>query len=367
MEKISDNRLVSLDALRGFDMLWIAGGETIIRSLKDYTGWDWLVWCSIQLDHVEWNGFHFYDLIFPLFLFLSGVTMPYSLTRQLEKGIPKSDIYKKVIKRALLLVLFGVIYNGLWDWHISQIRFASVLGQIGIAYLFGALIFLNTNWKQQIYWVVGILLGYWAVQVLIPVPGYGAGVLTKEGSINGFIDRLFMPGQLYLGVHDPEGWLVKISATATALLGALTGAFIKNEILDKKKKALYMFGASIALLLFSLLYDLVLPINKNLWTSSFVIHTAGWSILLLSIFYFVIDVMNFKSWSFFFVVIGMNSITIYMLRSLVDFNGPMQHIFGGLIAFASTGLQPVIAACLVVLIEWVLLYFLYKKKIFLKV
>ena len=357
MEEIKSNRLLSLDALRGFDMFWIAGGETIIHTLKNYTGWSWVSWCSMQLEHVEWNGFHFYDLIFPLFLFLSGVTMPFSLTRQMEKGIPKSKIYLNVFRRAALLVMFGIIYNGLGDWHFSNIRFASVLAQIGIAYLFAAIIFLNTDWKKQIYWICGILAGYWAIQALVPVPGYGAGVLTQEGSINGFIDRLLLPGKLFLGNHDPEGLLVKIPATATALLGALTGNFIKNNSLEGIKKVGYMLVASLILLGISWLWNIILPINKNLWTSSFVLQTAGWSVLLLTIFYLVIDVLKFSKWSFFFAVIGMNSITIYLANSLIDFSRPVGHIFGGLIGFADQGFQPVLTACFVICFEWFFLLF----------
>jgi len=367
MEEKKGERLLSLDALRGFDMFWIIGGGTLIHALKDYTGWGWLIWCSNQLEHVEWNGFHFYDLIFPLFLFLSGATMPFSLTKQIEKGVPKSKIYINVLRRGLLLVLLGIIYNGLGNWRYSDIRFASVLAQIGIAYLFGALIFLNTDWKQQIYWAAGILIGYWGVQTLIPVPEIGAGILTREGSINGFVDRMLLPGKLYLGNHDPEGLLVKIPAISTALLGALAGNFIKNSPLKGEKKVIYMYLAGSALLAASLVWNLILPINKNLWTSSFILHTAGWSMLFLAVFYLIIDVIKFRKWCFFFAVIGMNSITIYLTRSLIDFSKPVGKIFGGLIAFADPSLQPVLSACFIILFEWLFLYFLYKKKIFLRV
>ncbi|MDP3150768.1 MAG: DUF5009 domain-containing protein [Ignavibacteria bacterium] len=367
MDEIKSNRLLSLDALRGFDMFWITGGQQLLLSLKDYTGWSWLVMIAPQFDHVEWNGFHFFDLIFPLFLFLSGVAMPFSLTRQLEKGVAKRKIYSKISKRVALLIFLGVIYNGLGDWNFSHIRFASVLAQIGIAYFFAALIFLNTDWKHQIYWVVGILLFYWAIQTLIPVPGYGAGVLTSEGSINAFIDRLFLPGQLFLGVSDPEGWLVKIPATATALLGALTGVFVKNKTISERKKILYMFVSGVVLLVISLIWNYVLPINKNLWTSSFVLHTAGWSLLLFSIFYLVIDVVKIVTWSFFFTVIGMNSITIYLATVFVDYNRPVERIFGGFIQHFDKGFQPVLGVCFMIIIQWLLFYFLYKKKIFLKV
>lgn len=367
MEVGKPERLLSLDTLRGFDMFWIIGGETIFHTLKNYTGFPLFVWMSNQLDHVEWNGFHFYDLIFPLFLFLSGVAMPYSLSRQVEKGIPKNKIYLKVLRRAALLVLFGVFYNGQRDWNLQNLRYASVLGQIGIAYFFAAIIFLNSNWKQQIYWIGGILIGYWAIQNFIPVPGYGAGVLTKEGSINGFIDRALMPGRLYLGIHDPEGWLVKISATATVLMGALTGSFLKNKKIDGYTKIGYLLITAGSLLLLSLLLNFIYPINKNLWTGSFALHTAGWSILLLTIFYLVIDVLDFKKWAFFFVVIGMNSITVYLASSLVDYSHTVKKIFGGIIPLFDTGIQPAIFACCVIAIEWALLYFLYKKKIFMKV
>lgn len=367
MENKKSNRLLSLDALRGFDMFWIIGGEGIIHALKKLTGLPIFIWMSDQLEHAIWNGFHFYDLIFPLFLFLSGATMPFSLTRQLEKGVPKNKIYMKVLRRALLLVLFGVFYNGQRDWHPENIRYASVLGQIGIAYLFAAIIFLNTNWKQQLYWIVGILIGYWMIQNLIPVPEFGAGVLTKEGSINGYIDRMLMPGRLYLGIHDPEGWLVKISATATALMGALTGTLIKSEKMHGFTKIGYLLIAAGVLLNLSLMINIFYPINKNLWTGSFALHAAGWSVLLLTIFYLIIDVLDFKKWAFFFVVIGMNSITVYLGSSWFDYSRTVKKLFGFILVWFTPEIQPVIFACGIVIVQWVILYFLYKKKIFFKV
>ncbi len=366
MESTKSERLLSLDALRGFDMLWIIGGDSIVHALKEYTGWSWLISISHELNHVDWNGFQFYDLVFPLFLFLSGVAMPYSITRQLESGVPKKNIYTKVFIRTLTLCIMGVVYNGLGDWKFQNIRFASVLGQIGIAYFFAAVIFLNTNWKQQIYWVIGILLGYWGLQVIAPL-FYGGAPFTIDGSINAFFDQRFMPGKLYLEIHDPEGWLVKISATATALIGALTGTFIKAGTFSKEKKSSYLFAAGILLLILSFLWNFILPVNKNLWTSSFVIKTAGWSILLLSTFYFIIDARGYKKWAFFFVVIGMNPITIYLASNIVDFGYTVNFVFGGFISFFATGLQPVVFGIILVLLKWVILWFMYKRKIFLKV
>jgi predicted acyltransferase len=359
-------RVASIDALRGFDMLWIMGGEQIIHALKDYTGWGIFVWLSNQLTHVEWNGFHFYDLVFPLFLFLSGTAMPYSIKIQLDKGVPKRQIYKKVLVRTLMLIFIGVIYNGLGDWKLSNLRYASVLGQIGIAYFFAAIIYLNTNWKQQIYWIAGILIGYWGIQTLIPFHGSEAGRFTMEGSINAFIDQIFMPGKLYLGIHDPEGLLVKIPATATALLGALAGSFIRDGKFTQVKKAGYLLGAGLLFLLLANLWNIILPINKNLWTSSFVFQTAGWSLIFLSIFYYFIDAAGYKKYAFFFIVIGMNPITIYLASSFIDFGYTINFVFGGFIAFFSIGLQPVLFGFFLVLIKWVALHFMYKRKIFLK-
>jgi predicted acyltransferase len=360
-------RLLSLDALRGFDMFWIMGAEGIIHTLKDATGWGWAVWMSGQLDHVEWNGFHFYDLIFPLFLFLSGATMPFSLTRQLEKGVPKKKIYMHVLRRGLLLVLLGCIYNGLFQFDFAHQRYASVLAQIGIAYVLAAFIFLNTNWKGQVAWVVGIVLAYWAAMKLIPVPGYGAGVLTREGSLVTYIDQMLLPGRFHEEIFDPEGLLVKIPATATALLGALSGWWLKQNKTTEYKKVGFMFLASLAFFLLAYLIGLSFPINKKLWSSSFVFQTAACSVFLLALFYLLIDVWKLRGWPFFFAVIGMNPITIYMATGIIDFWHASEYFFGGFARISGEAWSPFILATGVVLIEWLFLYFLYRKKIFLRV
>lgn len=360
-------RLKSLDALRGFDMFWIIGGEGLFLTLKEYSSCPFISFGVEQMEHVGWNGFHFMDLIFPLFLFLSGLAMPFSLTRQLEKGVPKKDIYLHVFKRTLILIFFGVLYNGIQVLEFSKIRFASVLGHIGIAYMFAALIFLNFDYKKQIVWVVGILVAYWAMLKFIPVPGVGAGVLTMEGSLNGYIDRLFMPGHLYREIHDPEGWLAKIPATATALLGALTGYFVKNGSFNGYKKAGLLLIAGTLFLILSRIIDPFFPINKNLWTSSFVLHTAGWSLLLFSLFYFVIDVLKFQKWAFPFVVIGMNSITIYLAANFINFDRTARVLLGSLVKLVPEDLQPFSQVITLLIVEWCFLYFLYRKKIFFRV
>jgi len=364
---MTSTRLKSLDALRGFDMFWIIGGEGIIHSLKEATGWGWTVWMSTQLDHVQWNGFRFYDLIFPLFLFLSGVTMPFSLVGKLEKGVPKKEIYWHVVKRGLILVLLGCIYNGLLQFDFANQRYASVLAQIGIAYMLAAFIFLNTKWKGQAAWVIGIVLAYWAAMKLIPVPGYGPGALTREGSLVTWIDGLLLPGKMHEGIFDPEGLLVKLPAVATALLGALTGWWLKKKDISEYKKVGFMASAAVVFFLVAYLIGLSFPINKKLWSSSFVFQTAASSLLLMALFYLVIDVWKFSRWAFFFIVIGMNPITIYMATGMIDFWHTSEYFFGGIARASGEGWNNVVLVTGMVLIEWLFLYFLYRKKIFLKV
>lgn len=363
-------RLLSLDALRGFDMFWIMGGEYIIVSLAKILPWPVLIWLSGQMEHVEWNGFHFYDNIFPLFLFIAGVSMPFSLTKRLARGDSRASVYRHVIIRGLLLVLFGCIYNGLLHFDFEHQRYASVLGRIGLAWMFAAFIFLNTKVRGQVIWFAGILLFYWAIMMLVPVPGFGAGVLTQEGSLVGYIDRLFLPGRLYRGVHDPEGILSTLPAISTALMGVLTGHFLR---LSKEKfggftKSIYMLAAGIIAIGLGWLWNAAFPVNKNLWTSSFVLVAGGWSLVYLSIFYLVMDVWQFKKWAFFFIVIGLNPITIYLCQNgMINFQSTMQYFFGGILHYMPQDYQNLFGGIFYVGIGWLFLYFLYRKKIFLKV
>src|SRR5688572_10253652 len=173
----ADQRLLSLDALRGFDMFWIIGGAVIAQEAARLTHWGWAEWLSNQMVHREWHGFTLYDLIFPLFLFMAGVAMPFAFAKRLERGSTKAQLYRHVITRGLLLVLLGLIYNDLLEFNWDTQRYTSVLGRIGLAYTFAALIVINTRWIGQFMWAAGFLIAYWAALKFIPVPGYGAGDL----------------------------------------------------------------------------------------------------------------------------------------------------------------------------------------------
>jgi predicted acyltransferase len=361
-------RLYSLDALRGFDMFWIMGAEEIFHAIFKATGSTF--WGSIanELTHPDWNGFHFYDLIFPLFLFIAGVATPYSAGRELDKGKTKNQVLLRVIRRGLILVLLGIIANnGLQLKPLSEIRFASVLGRIGLAYIFANIIYLFAGVRAQVVWFTGLLLAYWLLLKFTSAPGFPAGDLTMEGNFASYIDRHIVPGKLYLGIHDPEGAVSTIPAIATGLLGILTGEFLKRYSLPPAKKALYMLITGIAFLLLAHLWDLDFPINKNLWTSSFVLNTGGYSLVLLAIFYYIIDVRGYKKWAFFFKVIGMNSILIYMSGKFINWNYSTDAFFKWMGQLAGDPYNIVVMAICYVLVKWCFLYFMYRKKVFLRV
>jgi predicted acyltransferase len=374
-------RLLSLDALRGFDMFWIMSGEGVVHALAKATGWPLMVWMSGQLHHTEWNGITFYDMIFPLFLFIAGVSMPYSMGGKAGKhgvaypyllpSTAKREIYGSMIRRTIILLFLGMVVNGLFKFNgLENTRFASVLGRIGLAWVFAGVIYLNFNVRGQVFWFGILLLGYWAAMELIPVPGYGAGVLTMNGSLESYIDRLLLPGRLHDKVHDPEGILSTIPAIGTAMLGIFTGQFLKLESAKWPmwKKGVGLLAAGILLIGLGLLWNIAFPINKRLWTSSFVLFVGGCSLVFLSVFYLVIDVAGYKKWAFPFVLIGVNSIVIYLAaEGMIDFQHTANFFFGGIIGHLTQSWQPVWAAVSIVFVQLALLYFLYRNKIFLKI
>jgi predicted acyltransferase len=368
--KPETNRLYSLDALRGFDMFWIMGGEGIFIALAALTGWPIFKWWATQLDHVPWHGFVFYDMIFPLFLFIAGISFPFSLAKRIARNDSRTSIYKHVIIRGLILVLLGVLYNNGVKFNFGELRYGSVLGRIGLAWMFAALIFMNTRLNTRILWCAGLLVGYWILLLLFPAHDLGSNdIFSREGNFTSYVDRLLMPGKLYLGNHDPEGILSTLPAIGTALLGMFTGEFLLSKFLEEKplRKVLYMIGAAIILMFIGKLWNIIFPINKNLWSSSFVCWVGGLSLLLFSIFYVIIDVWKFRKWAFFFVVIGMNPITIYLTERIIGFSKANNFFFKGFADLLPETWAPFIMATGIVAIAWVFLYFLYKKKIFLRV
>ncbi|WOK08410.1 DUF5009 domain-containing protein [Imperialibacter roseus] len=368
-QSVKSQRLYSLDALRGFDMFWIMGAEGIFHRMDEITGGPFWHALSTQFDHPAWHGFAAYDLIFPLFLFMAGVSTPFSIGRQLEKGLDKQSLLLRVIKRGLILVLLGIIYNnGLKILPLEEIRFGSVLGRIGLAYMFANIIYLYTTQRGQIIWFASLLLGYWFLLLFGHAPGHLAGDLTMEGNMVSYLDTLIMPGKLYLGIHDPEGLVSTIPAIGTALLGIYTGNLLKSTTIDDRTKvAIRLAATGAVLLVLAQLWNLVFPINKNLWTSSFVLQCGGISMLLMATFYYIIDILGHKKWAFFFKVIGMNSILIYMSGRFINWSYSTNAFFGWLGQLVGDPYNVVVMVFCYLAVKWAFLYFMYKKDVFLKV
>jgi predicted acyltransferase len=365
-------RLLSLDALRGFDLFWIVGGHGILLALFKLTEWGWVGAIDAQLKHVDWNGFQAYDLIFPLFLFMAGVSTPYSLTRRLTEGA-RSEVCRKIVQRGLILVLLGIIYNNGLQWKgLENMRLGSVLGRIGLAGMFAQLIFaFNFETPKRLwYWLAGILLGYWAMLSFGHAPGFAAGDLTMEGNFASYVDRLLLPGKLHKKIHDPEGLLAMIPAIGNALLGILAGLWLRrsSEEVSGDRKAAGLAIAGLALLALGGLWSFVFPLNKNLWTSSFVLWTCGWGSLLLALFYWVIDARGWaRGFGDFFAVIGMNSVLIYLSGKFISYDYTAQALFGGLAKVMSPAAGALILAVGLFAVEWTLFWFLRRQKLFLKV
>src|SRR5687768_11529582 len=396
--KMGQTRLHSLDALRGFDMFWIICGEGIFHgiasvikqkhSLQQSTI-DWqiaagndlslvekfFVFISNQLHHTPWNGFTFYDMIFPLFIFIAGVSMPYSFGKQLEqaknKSIAKKNIYRSLLKRTIILILLGMVVNGALQLNgYENTRVASVLGRIALSCFFAAIIYVNCNLRKQISCFIIILLGYWAAMMLISVPGYGAGVLTPEGNLSAYLDRILLPGKLHRTVYDPEGIFSTIPAIGSAMLGIFAGQFLRWSGQNKHsiKTGFILFLSGVTLIVIGWLWGFAFPINKNMWTSSFVLYAGGWSTLLFALFYLVIDVAGYKKWSLPLVWIGANSILIYMAsHGVINFEYTSQFLFGGIVDKTPAVWHPALLWIGVALIQLTALYFLYRKKMFLKI
>ncbi len=365
---VADGRLLSLDTLRGVDMLFIMGAEMIFVTLGHLLPGTPLESVAKQMHHVAWDGFTLYDLIFPLFLFIAGISFPFSLAKSLAHGASRTDIALKVLRRSLLLILLGAVYNGLLSLDFANVRYLSVLGRIGSAWMLAALLYLWLPRKYCLLTAVGILLGYGALLLYVQAPDYPeASSLSLQGNIVGYVDRVLMPGSLHQGIFDPEGLLSTLPAIVTALMGMFTGKFVRSTALSGNIKSAVLFLAGLLLLVLGWLCNGVLPVNKSLWSSTFVCVAGGLSMMLFAAFYWVVDVLQCRRWTLFFRVVGMNSITIYLAQQFVDFRALTSNVFGGVVGLLPENLHALGYWTAYVLTGWLLLYFLYRKRIFLRV
>ncbi len=363
---------MSLDALRGFDMFFIMGLSGLIAAVCALFPGTVTDEIARQMSHVKWDGLTHHDTIFPLFLFLAGVSFPFSYANQLSRGMTRPQVYIKIFRRAALLIFFGLIYNGLLKFDFENLRCASVLARIGIAWMGAALLYINFGVRTRGAICTVILVAYALICYFVGAPDVeNAEPLSREGNFVGYIDRLFMPGRLiYDDNHfDPEGLLSALPAVVTAMLGMFTGELIRlpKERMSGQKKTLMMIAGGLVLLVIALLFKGFVPVNKMLWSSTFVCAVGSYSLFIMALFYYLVDVRGWQKWTFIFRVVGMNSITIYLAQRMINFSSTNNFLFGGLVGLFPEEWKDSLMSLGYVAVCWLFLYFLYRKNTFLKV
>ena len=363
------NRLISLDVFRGITI----AGMVLVNNPGT---WQSIYW---PLRHAEWHGWTPTDLVFPFFLFIVGIAIPLAFASRIERGGSKRDLYMKVIKRTLIIFGIGLFLNAFPHFDIGGLRIPGVLQRIAVCYFFASIIFLNTRIATQLAITIGLLIVYCMLVSYVPAPGYLAGDLTKEGSLPSFIDRVvFGPNHVWrqAKVYDPEGLLSTIPALATTLMGVLTGHWLRGEK-TRFEKVAGMFVAGAVCIALGWAWNSFLPINKALWTSSYVLFSGGLALQFLGLCYWLIDIKGYRRWAKPFEVFGLNAIALYVGAGIMaDLLGLIRvgdTRLGGWIyekAFASW-LPPVdasLAFAIAFVLVWLgLMWILYRRRIFLKV
>jgi predicted acyltransferase len=331
---VQTHRVVSLDALRGFNFIWILGGEGAALALADMLDDKGPILGAIgnligpQFSHARWEGYTFYDIVFPLFIFITGVATALSMPRLVERR-GMAGAYWRIIRRSLILYVLGLIFYGGISEHWEDIRYVGVLQRIAACYLVTSILFLHLGWRGLVAVSVGMLVGYWAVMTFVPVPGFGTPSFLPDANLANWIDRTYLPGRLWDQTRDPEGLLSTFPAIVNCLMGALAGLLLRNTTFSEQRKALTMIGSGIVLVLLGHLWGLQFPIIKAIWTSSFVLVSGGWSLMLLGVFYLIVDVWGYRAWTPFLVWIGANAITLYFFNNLVGFERIAVKLVGG--------------------------------------
>ena len=362
-------RLASLDALRGFDMLWIVGADAIGGALAGLKGGPVVQFLAGQMDHAEWVGFNFYDLIFPLFVFMVGVAIPLSLDRLVVRA-DRTVALRRVLLRGVLMYGLGLLYYGGMTEGFAHLRLMGVLQRLAICYVGASVLYLY--FKPWMLAVVcgGLLVGYWALLTFVPVPGFGPGDFARGHNLTNWIDSHYLPLRLWYGDTDPEGLLSNFPAIASCLLGVFAGRWVSDPQIASNKKWSWLVLSGIVLMAAGYWWGVQFPVIKRLWTSSFVLVAGGWSVLLLAGFYYLIEVRGWRGWAQPFVWIGSNALTIYLVSRLVSFENLSARFVGGEITAGLNGLWPGLGGLVLALfgISLCIVFcrFLYVRKIFLR-
>jgi predicted acyltransferase len=298
--------MLSIDVFRGMAII----GMILVNNPGSWTDNYWVI------QHVRWNGWTPADLIFPAFLFIVGVAITLALRDRVARGANRRQIYRQIVRRTVILCALGVFLSNFPHFEIETLRIPGVLQRIGICYFCAALITLRTTPSGRVVIAVTLLAAYWVVMKLVPVPGYGAGVLTPEGNLAAYIDHLLLPGHTYQPTWDPEGLLSTIPAIATTLIGVLAGDWLRTGR-AARDRLLGLIAGGVAGVVLGTIMGIWFPINKSLWTSSYVVFTGGGSLLVLALCYDIVDLRQHRRWVAPFVIFGSNPITVYVLSTLV--------------------------------------------------
>lgn len=419
-------RLMSVDALRGFDMFWIIGADSLVYALNRMSQTRPTTFLADQLDHADWEGFHFYDLIFPLFVFIMGVSLVFSLSKALDRA-GRAEALKRVVRRGVLLFLVGLLYSGGFLRPWPDMRLMGVLNRIALAYLFGGLLFCLFRPRALAAICLGLLLGYWALMTFVPIrdihleksslaqlarnhgdaataalfddreagnpsaikdspawaaaqkmfyatTNYVTGTYDKGHNLSDHLDFQYLPGRKYDTFFDPEGYLSTIPAVATCLLGIFAGLLLKNQSMPDQRKVLYLVGSGIAAAALGWLWSLQFPVIKKIWTSSYVLVAGGYSAILLGLFYLIVEVWKARAWCQPFVWMGTNSITVYLASNLLGGEGfvklARRFVGGDVKSFldqhVAQGFGDLLISLVGLLLAFWFVHFLYRKKIFLR-
>ncbi len=359
-------RVASVDVLRGFDMLWLVGGAGVMLGIGRVTGGLFQEIIVRQFEHAKWEGFYFYDLIFPMFVFLAGISITFSMGRMTqEQG--RGAALRRLIRRCFIMYLLGILYSGGFTNPWPEVRLMGVLQRIALCSLFAGILFLYLDCRGLVLAFLIALLSYWALLSFIPLPGHDAVSWAEGENWACWLDAKFLPGHKHYDTYDPEGLLSTIPAVGTCLLGVLAGFAIKSNRYQPNKKALYFFITGAALLLVGYLWGYQCPIIKKIWTPSYVLVAGGYSVFLLGIFYYVVDVLKIQWWTAPFIWIGVNPLTIYLARNLIEFNKIALRLVGGSVsAWAGEDGAYLMQMCVSLGLSLLFVWFLNKKKIYLR-
>jgi predicted acyltransferase len=367
---MATERLASLDVFRGMTI-------ALMILVNNPGSWKYVY---APLRHAKWHGWTPTDLVFPFFLFIVGVSLSFSLSRRKTQSAGSFQLYFKIFLRATVLFALGIGLSLIPHFDFSTLRIPGVLQRIAICYLLASLIFLKTGTRSRVFISGIILVAYWVILKFVPVPGYGAGVLELEGNLCGFIDIKLLTGHLYTPNFDPEGILSTLPAMVTTLLGTLAGDWLSSSRLKLLKITGFFFAGIILTVLGLWLYRFF-PINKQLWTSTYVLFTAGAALLVLGICYGIVDGLRIKKWAYPFLVFGTNAITVYVGSSLMaKMLGVVKVSSGGkaiplktyitemtLQPFVGNYIGSLLFPLLLLTVWFFILWPFYKKKIFIKI